>query len=440
MAAKQQMRSIVVAMIIAAGAGLSGCASLDEAMFGGSAPPAAEPSTTPETDEAMVDSGAAAAPPAAAPAPAESQTASVSPSGDETQTATEAGGETVGTLPPSAAEVAPVAVAPHAPVAPATISASPQPLGVGAVTIAPGADTGTSVGHSVTGLRSSLQEIENQMVTSSQQLASLRSSSSQQIAAYHQASAQIATHLQIGTTRGNPQLVAQWNGAQAALDQLTANLNALNTVGAQIGGESSRARTLLGQIRATYDVAGAVDEDHRQLAVLDDEANQILVVLDRLAGEAGADLRRQTASVARERGDLAQLADSIKQGDLYGGGGGGRIASAPDSTAPAAVALVPGATVVTIRFPRASVNYEKKLYVALSQALEAKPGASFEVVGVSPIRGSAQAVQTAQNDARRHAQDVLRTMTEMGVPATRMDLSSATDPAIRTSEVRVFLR
>jgi hypothetical protein len=31
-------------------------------------------------------------------------------------------------------------------------------------------------------------------------------------------------------------------------------------------------------------------------------------------------------------------------------------------------------------------------------------------------------------------------MTQMGVPATRMDLSSATDPAIRMSEVRVILR
>jgi hypothetical protein len=34
----------------------------------------------------------------------------------------------------------------------------------------------------------------------------------------------------------------------------------------------------------------------------------------------------------------------------------------------------------------------------------------------------------------------MKTMTEMGVPAARMDISSATDPSIHTSEVRVFLR
>jgi hypothetical protein len=98
------------------------------------------------------------------------------------------------------------------------------------------------------------------------------------------------------------------------------------------------------------------------------------------------------------------------------------------------------APIVTIRFARANTNYQKTLYTALSQALQAQPGASFNVVGVSPTRGSASAVQVAQNDARRHAQDVMHTMTEMGVPATRMALSSATDPAARSSEVRVFLR
>jgi hypothetical protein len=436
----QKTRSIFLAAAVAACAALSGCASLDEEMFGTAGQASAEPSTVPQSDETSADDGTETAiPPPAAPTPAENQAAVASPPpAEEGQPVPETSGEIAGPLPSSGGEAAPVTGVPSTPVATASVRITPAAVGVGAVIIAPGADTGTGVGHTTAGLRGGLQEIENQMLTSSQQLASLRNSSSQQIAAYHQASAQIATHLQIGTTRGNPQLVAQWNGAQAALDQLTANLNALNTVGAQLGGESSRARTLLGQIRATYDVAGAVDEDHRQLAILDDEANQILVVLDRLGRDAAADLRRQTAAVARERGDLTQLADAIKKGDLYGAAGR-TVAAATVPDAPQA-SFAPGASVVTIRFPRTGVNYEKRLYAALTQALQAEPGAAFEVVGVSPIRGSAQAVQTAQTDARRHAQDVMHTMTQMGVPATRMDLSSATDPAIRTSEVRVVLR
>lgn len=439
MAEKQITRAILLAGIVVACAALSGCASLDNAMFGGPGQAATEPSTVPESDDSNADNGTetAAAPAPAAPAPAEAQTAEAQTEAapPPAEAAPPAEGESAGTLPESG-EPPPAAASAAAPTL--AVPAVP-PVGLGAVTIVPGADTGTTVGHTVAGIRAGLQEVAGQMMTSGQQLATLRRSSAQQLTAYHQAAAQIATQLQIGTTRANPQLVAQWNAAQAALDQLTANLNALNTVGAQIGGEASRAHTLLDQIHATYDVAGAVDEDHRQLSVLEDETNQTLVVLDRLQRDAAADLRRQTASLSRERGNLTQLADAIKQGDLYGGGG--RVAGTSAlASPPAAVPLGTGAPVVTIRFARTNVNYEKKLYAALNQALQARPGASFDVVGVSPTRGTAQAVQTAQNDARRHAQDVMHTMTEMGVPATRMDLSSATDPGIRTSEVRVILR
>src|SRR5213078_4682788 len=83
-----------------------------------------------------------------------------------------------------------------------------------------------------------------------------------------------------------------------------------------------------------------------------------------------------------------------------------------------------GAALVTIKFDRSDVDYQQILYTALNQALQSRPGAS---------------VQLAQTDARRHAQDVLRTMTDMGVPATRLAVSSSTDPGLANSEVRLFV-
>jgi hypothetical protein len=309
---------------------------------------------------------------------------------------------------------------------------------VAAVTIVPGANTGTAVNQTTVSIRANLQDASNRTIGAGQQYATLRGSSAQQLAAYYQAQAQISARLQIGTTRGNPELVAQWNAAQGALDQLTTNINALNTLIAQINTESTQVRGAVTQVQQAFDVAGAVDEDHRQLTVLEDEANQIAVVLDRLARDASADLRRQTATLSNERSRLAQLATSIKAGDLY-------ATSAPvprmaAATPPPGAPPAAGDPIVSIKFVRANTSYQKTLYAALSQALQTQPGASFNVVGVSPPRGTAAAVQTAQNDARRHAQDVMKTMTEMGVPAARMDISSATDPSVRTSEVRVFLR
>ena len=100
----------------------------------------------------------------------------------------------------------------------------------------------------------------------------------------------------------------------------------------------------------------------------------------------------------------------------------------------------PARPLVVIRFDRPNVDYQQILYAALNQALQNRPGASFQVVAVSPTRGNAASVQIAQSTARRHAQDVMRSMTDMGVPATRMGVASTTDPGATASEVRVFVR
>jgi hypothetical protein len=86
------------------------------------------------------------------------------------------------------------------------------------------------------------------------------------------------------------------------------------------------------------------------------------------------------------------------------------------------------------------VDYQQVLYAALNQALQARPNANFQVVAVSPTRGNAASVQIAQTTARRHAQEIMRSMTDMGVPASRMNVASSTDPNAAGSEVRVFVR
>ena len=79
-----------------------------------------------------------------------------------------------------------------------------------------------------------------------------------------------------------------------------------------------------------------------------------------------------------------------------------------------------GTPLVVIRFDHPDVDYQQILYAALNQALQTRPNAGFEVVAVSPTRGTAASVQIAQTTAKRHAQEVMRSMTDMGVPATRM--------------------
>jgi hypothetical protein len=305
------------------------------------------------------------------------------------------------------------------------------------VAIEQGVDTGTTVSKTIQTLRSQMLGVESRLAADAQRLADLRNQGAASAGAYQQAKAQITTRLQIGTTKGNPELVSQWNNAQSSLDQLSSNINSLNALGTDVSTDSSTAHFALDQIGATFNVSGAVDEDHRQLSLLQDETSQTLVMIDRLLSEVSDAVQRQTSYVANERGSLTSLASAIKNGELYGGTPGVTMASAGSGPVQLASA---GTPLVVIRFDRSDVDYQQILYAALNQALQQRPNAGFEVVAVSPTRGTAASVQIAQTAAKRHAQEVMRSMTDMGVPAARMGVASATDPAATDSEVRVFLR
>jgi len=380
----------LLALLLGTTVGLAGCGSIDDALFGS------------DTGEATVQAGQ----PAEAEPPA-----------------------TAGTLPGAGA---PEGTLPQAPAAAAQATA-----GITPVPIEPASDTGTAVSHTIQSLRAQVAGIQDRMLASAQQLAELKTGAAQSSQQYHESKAMIAARLQLGTTRGNPELVAQWNSSQAALDAMTGNINSLNALGTQISDQSSAAHFALNTIEATFNIAGAVDEDHRQLAVLRDETDQIIVLIDSLLTNVSNTVQRQTTYVANERASLTTLASSIKSGTYYGDLGGPAGGVAPVSFGPSSVG---GAALVTIRFDHPRVDYQQILYTAVAQALQSRPGSGFAVVAVSPTRGSAAAVQLAQTDAVRHARDVVRSLSDMGVPASRLDLSSSTDPGIGASEVRVYVR
>jgi hypothetical protein len=338
---------------------------------------------------------------------------------DVAPTATDAGAPPPTAAAPVAAAAAPGA-APVATITPVNIDAGP--------------DTGTAVNKTIQSLRSQVAGLQQKLSANYARLTDLRNQGAGAAGSYQEAKAHITTRLQVGTTRGNPELVAEWNTAQGQLDALSANVNALNALGTDVTNDSSAAHYALEQIGATFNVSGAVDEDHRQLQLLEDQTSQTIVMIDRLLRETSDGIQRQTAYLANERANLTTLAAAIKSGDFYGGGVSSSLGSGGLQMAGG------GAPLVVVKFDRPNVDYQQILYAALNQALQNRPGANFQVVAVSPTRGTAASVQIAQSTARRHAQDVMRSMTDMGVPATRLNVASTTDPSATSSEVRVFVR
>jgi hypothetical protein len=196
-------------------------------------------------------------------------------------------------------------------------------------------------------------------------------------------------------------------------------------------------------VQATFGLTGAVDADHAQLTILEDDTNRTVVLIDRLLNELNEDISRQTNYVGRERANLTVLSLAVKNGELFGTSLANRAFSSAGGVAsqPQRVGnLANRRPLVVIRFDRPDVPYEEPLFTAVSEALNRRPSAAFDLVSVVPQRGTPAQVALNANTARRNAERVLRNLTAMGLPSDRISLSATTSTETTTSEVHVYVR
>ncbi|HXQ42791.1 MAG TPA: hypothetical protein VN821_16090 [Candidatus Udaeobacter sp.] len=324
-----------------------------------------------------------------------------------------------------------------------TPGAAPQ-LGTGNFEpqgVTPGQPTGTAVGQKVEGLRGELAKLQTSIASENQTLQSLRAQAIQNALAYHQSVGAINAKLEVGTTPGNPILVKQWNDAQAQLNQVNGSLNQMNQLAANVSSSAAMSNYLLQATRATYNISGAVDEDHRQLTVLEDDVNKTTILIDRLLSELTEDIARQTNYLAEERGNLNTLAIAVNNGEAFGSSLASRAYAPPmiPTSAPGA-GVATGRPLVVIRFDRPDVQYQQPLYQAVSQALARRPNAAFDLVAVAPSGGGTAQVALNSNMAQRDADQVLRSLISMGLSPDRVSMSSATSPNAQVNEVHLYVR
>ncbi len=309
------------------------------------------------------------------------------------------------------------------------------------------ASTGTEVGRRTDELQGELGELQGAVREHGQQLQWIRAELVRNAQEYYGLVSAINSRLQVGTTPGNPILVAQWTEAQAKLSAFNDRVAELNGVGGAVAADNGRAAYLLQSVRATLGLSGAVDEDHRRLHMLADQVRQTEVVINRLLTELSDETARQTAYLNTERSNLQALQYAVGNGELYGASLTNRAAVGPrvgaaamPVAAPAAGMATGGSALVVIRFDRDDIAYQQPLYQAVSQALQRRPEAMFDLIAVSPGSGGPAQATIAANSARTHAEDVLRTLVAMGLPPERVTLSSATSPAAAGSEVHLYVR
>jgi hypothetical protein len=315
----------------------------------------------------------------------------------------------------------------------------------------------TEVGRRAMSMREEVQKLGQSVGTRTVAMNQIRGETVQTAQRYQGLIGTINARLQVGTTPGNPILQGQWNQASTELDRFGADIGRMSTLSNQVAADAAMAAFLLESTRAAYSLSGAVEEDHRALATLEDEVNRTVVSIDRLLNELSEDISRQSAYVSRERSNMTALSTAIKNGELYGTGLANRafLTTAPvDGSAPrlgAAPGAAPSAAsptasaaggrpLVVIRFDRPNPAYEQALYTAVSRAIERRPDAVFDLVAVSTGRGSQAQVALAASTAKRQAETVLRSLTDMGLPANRVSLSASTSNSAQTNEVHLYVR
>lgn len=314
-------------------------------------------------------------------------------------------------------------------------------------------------------IRSDLFKLQGKVADLSDQLNSIERKGQDLSANYYAAVATISTQLQSGTTPGNPRLVQRLSTAQQALESLNGNMTELNALALKISDAASEATFLQDSARAAYGLSGSVEEDHARLAQLEDSIANTTVLVERLLNNTNDGITRNSAYLNSERSNLRVLGLGITNGDLYGRSlanrpflsaspstiredlsrGGDAQMSDPSASgvAPAtAAALAPSnpRPLVTIKFDRPDVDYQQAVYQSMREAMERYPDARYELVAVSPGRGNPAKLAIENSKARRNAERVLRTMTDMGLASDKVDLTALTNDNIQTNEVHIYLR
>jgi hypothetical protein len=354
--------------------------------------------------------------------------------------ADETGGSVI-PIPPAAAESNPLPTLNRRPAAP-TLSGG----NFAATPLTPGSPSGTYVGAKVQALRGDLQQLQDNINRHNADLQQIRQGMAQDAATYYSLVGTINSRLQVGTTPGNPELTAQWNQSQAALDRMANDVAKLSSLSNQAAADSSVATYLLESVKAVYGLQGAVDEDHRQLGLLENEVNRTLVPIDQLSNAISDDISRQSTYVSNERWNLVTLSLAVRNGELYGQS----LASNAITTAPGAGRRPPSAAalakindhrpLVIIRFYRPKVRYEKPLYIAVRRALERRPNVVFDLVAVAPQPSDPAQITIHSEASKRNAENVFRSLTSMGLAAERVSLSATTNATAQSDEVRLYVR
>jgi len=176
----------------------------------------------------------------------------------------------------------------------------------------------TVPGRKIAELGDELMQLKTAVNKHANTLEAIKSQIAADAAKYHETIGAVTSKLQVGTTRGNPIMVENWNYATYLLDSVNQNVILLGQLSSDASADEATASYLLDSIRATYDMSGAIDEDHERLREVEKGADELAIAIKKMVSNVNETLLRQQQYIANERRNLGTLSLAIRDGQLYG--------------------------------------------------------------------------------------------------------------------------
>ena len=261
--------------------------------------------------------------------------------------------------------------------------------------------------------------------------------------------AAVNTKLQLGTTPGNPVLVRQYDQAQSELDNIEEYMREINLLNQKVNADAGVVALLKSTLNKTLRLAGAIDQDHRQLELLEDDTEKLEIDIARLINEITEEISRQAGFAKIENQNMLVMAVAIRNGEAMGTGILNRSflaaqalaeAGAPDEQLEVPRVNITGLPLVVIRFDDPDIDYEKTLFDAIGTTVDKKPNATFGLVAVSPIGKNEGETRINASKVKKYAERVLRSMVSFGLPSKKVALSAKTSGDVVVPEVHIYVQ
>ena len=309
--------------------------------------------------------------------------------------------------------------------------------------------SGTFVGQKIPPLREDFDSVTEAFIIHRDSYEEIKNKVYGAATQYYGTVAAINTKLQLGTTPGNPVLVKQYDEAQTELKNIESYSREVNLLNQKVTADAGVVALLKSTINKTLRLAGAIDQDHRHLEVLEDDVEKIEVNIARIINEITEEVSRQSGFMRIENQNLLTVAVAIRNGEAMGTGIRNRAflaaqaladAGPPDKQLEVKRVNITGLPLVVIRFDDPNIDYEKTLYDAIGITVDKKPDASFGLVAVAPIGKNEGETRINASKVKKYAERVLRSLVSFGLPSKKVALSAKTSGDVVVPEVHIFVQ